>query len=84
MLAVSGLMEDAGISDQTWTALSKFLNEHQLMDLVVTVGGYTINSMACNSFGIELDAGLTAEDGLTPSAQPRVNEELPRLVSQKL
>ena len=56
--AVDELHADACISDQTWAALGQRLDTAQLMDLVFTVGNYTIVSMALNTFGVRLDDGI--------------------------
>lgn len=53
--ATDQLLEDAFISDETWTALSKHLDTQQLMDLVFTVGQYNLVCMALNSFGVQHD-----------------------------
>ncbi len=57
--AVDELHEDAFISDETWSALAKTYDTQQMMDLVFTVGQYNMVSMALNSFGVQLDPGLT-------------------------
>lgn len=57
--AVDELHEQACISDATWTMLSQRYSEQQLMDLVFTVGEYTLVSMALNSFGVQLDPETT-------------------------
>jgi alkylhydroperoxidase family enzyme len=57
--ATDELHEDAHISDATWSALSKIYSTEQMMDLVFTVGQYNLVSMALNSFGVQLDDGLT-------------------------
>lgn len=57
--ATDELHRDAFISDETWNALAKTYNTQQLMDLVFTVGQYNLVSMALNSFGVQLDPGLT-------------------------
>jgi 4-carboxymuconolactone decarboxylase len=56
--AVDELHADAFISDTTWNALAKAYDTRQMMDLVFTVGQYNLVSMALNSFGVQLDAGL--------------------------
>jgi 4-carboxymuconolactone decarboxylase len=53
--AVDELHANAVISDATWKALAQHYTEQQLMDLVFTVGEYTLVSMVINSFGIQLD-----------------------------
>lgn len=57
--AVDELHDDAFVSEATWQALSAHYNTHQMMDIVFTVGQYNLVSMALNSFGVQLDAGLT-------------------------
>ena len=56
--AVDELHEGRRISDATWKDLAERYNTQQLMDLVFTVGQYTLVSMALNSFGVELDEGI--------------------------
>ena len=56
--AVDELVGDAMITDATWRALSETMDEHQLMDLVFTVGAYDLLAMAFRSFGVELDEDL--------------------------
>ena len=67
--AVSEILESHTIGDDTWAQLKKTLSEQQLIDVVVTTGAYTINSMATNSFKIALEEGIEREAGLTPSLQ---------------
>ena len=57
--AVDELHKDAFITDATWNALAENYTEKQMMDLVFTVGEYNLVSMALNSFGVQLDEGLT-------------------------
>jgi alkylhydroperoxidase family enzyme len=57
--AVDELHKDAFISNPTWAALAEQYTEQQLMDLVFTVGQYTLVSMALNSFGVQLNEGFT-------------------------
>jgi len=59
MQATDELHKDAFISDATWNALAKNYSTEQMMDLVFTVGQYNLVSMALNSFGVQLDDGLT-------------------------
>ncbi|OXR45718.1 hypothetical protein B7C42_02010 [Nocardia cerradoensis] len=55
LAAVDELDEKSQLSDTTWAALSDYLDEHQRMDLVFTVGGYAMVAMAFNTFGIQPD-----------------------------
>ena len=56
--AVDELHEDMFISDSTWDALAKRYTEQQLVDLVFTVGMYSLVSMVLNSIGVQLDEGV--------------------------
>ena len=58
LAACDELHADQCITDTTWASLSERWNEHQLLDLVFTVGQYTLVSMALNTLGVELDEGL--------------------------
>lgn len=53
--AVDELHDDSRMSEETWTALSENLDTKQLMDLIFTVGGYSLMAMAYNTFGIEFE-----------------------------
>jgi 4-carboxymuconolactone decarboxylase len=46
------------IGDATWSALAARYSTMQLLDLVFTVGQYTLVSMALNTLGVQLDAGV--------------------------
>ncbi|MGE2728734.1 carboxymuconolactone decarboxylase family protein [Mycolicibacterium vaccae] len=61
LAAVDDLRNDAAVSDTTWTTLSAHLDEHQLMELVFTIGCYGALAMAINTFGVEPDASTDAE-----------------------
>ncbi len=56
--AADELHDDQCIGDATWAALSETWNEQQLLDLVFTVGQYTLVSMALNTCGVQLDDGI--------------------------
>ncbi|CAI7974043.1 MULTISPECIES: carboxymuconolactone decarboxylase family protein [unclassified Parafrankia] len=58
--AADELIADGSVGDQTWKTLSSELDEHQLMDVVFTVGTYEMVAFALRSFGVE------AEDDLLP------------------
>lgn len=53
--ATDELVDDAFVSDATWSALSEHYDTHQLMDLVFTVGQYNLVSMALNTLGVQLE-----------------------------
>lgn len=57
--SVDEIAADRYVSDETWKQLSEHLDRRQLMDLVFTVGAYDLLAMAFNTFGLELDPGLT-------------------------
>ena len=56
--AADELHEDAMIEEDTWAALSAVYDTKQMMDVVFTVGQYTLVSMALNAFGVQLDEGV--------------------------
>jgi AhpD family alkylhydroperoxidase len=53
LTAVDELSDGFNMSDKTWAALGEHLEEHQLMDLIFTVGTYGLMAMAMNTFGVE-------------------------------
>lgn len=55
--AVDELHADACITDETWRALAARWDAAQLIDLVFTVGQYTLVSMALNSLGVQPEPG---------------------------
>lgn len=55
--AVDELIADHFVSDATWAALATHFDPTQLIDLVFTVGNYTMVAMALNSFGVQLEDG---------------------------
>ena len=58
------LHADQFITDATWAALSAHFDQKQRMDVVFTAGQYTQVSMMLNSFGVQLDEGLTLDPDL--------------------
>ncbi|SEE96737.1 Alkylhydroperoxidase family enzyme, contains CxxC motif [Streptomyces sp. 3213] len=67
--AVDELDTDSGLSDATYAALTVDLDEHQLMDLVFTIGAYTMLTMALNTFGVELDPVISEENFSFPKRE---------------
>jgi len=61
--ATDELTSDAFVTNATWNALSD-LSEKQRMDLVFTCGQYSQVCMMLNSFGVQLDDGLTLDADL--------------------
>ena len=53
--AADELEEASRLSAATEAVLTKHLDEQQLMELVFTVGCYSMLAMAFNTFGVELD-----------------------------
>lgn len=56
--AVDELYIDSFISDTTWESLATKYNEHQLMDLIFTVGQYNLVSMVLNTLGVQLEESV--------------------------
>ena len=56
--AADELHRDQVVSDATWAALSEHYDTKQMMDIVMTVGEYTMVSMALKSFGVQLEDGF--------------------------
>lgn len=70
--ATNEIAETTEMSDATWGVLNETLSIPQIMDVVMTVGGYTLNSMACNSLTVDIDTEHSRDPGLTPSAEGAV------------
>jgi 4-carboxymuconolactone decarboxylase len=68
--ATDELYRNFFISDQTWNNLAARYDTHQMMDLVMTVGGYQILAMALNSFGVQLEPGEAGFPTRVGSLQP--------------
>jgi alkylhydroperoxidase family enzyme len=45
------------VSDRTWSALAATFDSRQMLDVLITIGGYRMVSMALNSFGVQLEPG---------------------------
>ena len=56
--AADELHDDQVISDATWDALRQQLDVKQMLDLIFTVGQYTLVSMALNSLGVQREEGV--------------------------
>jgi 4-carboxymuconolactone decarboxylase len=56
--AADELHNDSFVSEGTWNTLAQKYTTEQLMDVVFTVGQYTLVSMALNTFGVQLDPGV--------------------------
>jgi alkylhydroperoxidase family enzyme len=58
------LHADQFVTDATWKDLRAHYTEKQCMDAVFTAGQYTQVSMFLNTFGVQLDEGLTLDPDL--------------------
>ena len=56
--AADELHRDHRLSDAAWTALAAHFATDQILDVIFTVGNYTMLAMALNSCGVQLDHGL--------------------------
>lgn len=59
LCAADELHDDACIGDATWATLKSRYDDLQMMDVVFAVGQYHLVSMALNSFGVQLDEGVS-------------------------
>ena len=55
------------VSDRTWSALAATLDSKQMLDVLITIGGYRMVSMALNSFGVQLEPGAVRFPASLPS-----------------
>ena len=53
--AVDELYENDAVSEPTWKALGAQFDQKQLLDVLITAGGYRMVSMALNTFGVPLE-----------------------------
>jgi alkylhydroperoxidase family enzyme len=53
--AVDEIYADDVVSAPTWTALGAQFDQKQLLDVLITAGGYRMVSMALNTFGVPLE-----------------------------
>jgi alkylhydroperoxidase family enzyme len=61
--AADELRREAFVSDPTWAALSEHYDVQRLIEIVYTVGGYTMTGLAINSFGVQVEDGYPAFPG---------------------
>ena len=55
--AVDELHRDSVVSDSTWRELAAVFDSRQLLDILITTGGYRMVSMALNTLGVQLESG---------------------------
>jgi len=53
--AVDELYDTRTIGDDTWDRLARTLDQHQMMDLVFTIGTYNLVSWSLNAFRVDVD-----------------------------
>ena len=53
--AVDEMYADDAVSERTWKALSAQFDQKQLLDVLITAGGYRMVSMALNTLGVPLE-----------------------------
>ena len=58
LLAADELWKQAEISAGTWDGLKRFYSDQQMLDLLFTMGQYTMVSMALNSLKVQLEDGF--------------------------
>lgn len=58
IVAADELVADQVLSDATWERLTAELSTQQVLDVIFTVGQYTMVCMALNSLGVQLDEGV--------------------------
>lgn len=61
--AADELFDADTISDSTWKALDDQFDERQLLDVLITTGGYRMVSMVLNTFGVPAEPGSEAFPG---------------------
>ena len=55
--AADELRREAFISDATWAELSKTYDVQRMLEIIYTVGGYSMTAVALNSFGVQVEPG---------------------------
>jgi alkylhydroperoxidase family enzyme len=63
--AADQLHGDQFIKDPLWAELRSHFDERQCMHLVFVAGQYVLVSMALNTFGVQVEEGLTLDPALT-------------------
>jgi alkylhydroperoxidase family enzyme len=56
------LLDTSKVEDATWRELNRFLDRHQLMDLVFTIGHYRMLAGAISAFGVEIEPGFDSSE----------------------
>jgi alkylhydroperoxidase family enzyme len=58
--AADELRREAFVSDASWAELARYYGMKERIEIVYTVGGYTMTGLAINSFGIQTEPGYPA------------------------
>jgi 4-carboxymuconolactone decarboxylase len=58
--AADELRREAFISDATWNTLGKHYDMKRRIEIIYTIGGYSMTGLAINSFGIQTEPGHPA------------------------
>jgi 4-carboxymuconolactone decarboxylase len=60
LTAADELRREAFVSDETWNTLARYYPMKERIEIVYTVGGYSMTGLAINSFGIQIEPGYPA------------------------
>lgn len=60
LTAADELRREAFISDSTWNTLAKYYDMKRRIEIVYTIGGYSMTGLAINSFGVQTEPGYPA------------------------
>jgi alkylhydroperoxidase family enzyme len=55
--AADELRREAFITDATWAELSRTYDVQRMLEIIYTVGGYSMTAIALNSFGVQVEPG---------------------------
>jgi alkylhydroperoxidase family enzyme len=58
--AADDLRREAFVSDRTWEMLGRYYDMKRCIEIVFTIGGYSMTGVAINSFGIQTEPGYPA------------------------
>lgn len=64
--AVDQLCETGRIDDPSWNELERTMDRHQLMDLLYSVGFFTMNAWAFSAMGVQLEPGFEESSASIP------------------
>ena len=58
--AIDQMCDMGTIDDPTWAELQRFLDQQQMMDMLFSVGFFTMNAWAFSAMGLQLEPGFEA------------------------